>query len=79
MRRAAAYHAGAVECIDADPVKGGVVAKLVHRQVIGVGPQGELRIIPQECWVRRIHLHGVEKPTAADGVAGLGHTDALVK
>ncbi len=55
------------------------IGKLVHRQVIGVVPQGELGIITHPVWERRIHLQGVEPPAAADGVASLGHTNALVK
>src|SRR5205807_73724 len=51
----------------------------VDRQVAGVRPQSKLGVIAEKCWVRRIHLQGVEEPASADGVTGLRHSDALKK
>jgi hypothetical protein len=77
-------HAGTVQRIDTHAIKREIVSKLVHREEIGVLgsippaiPQGELGIITQSGGVRRIHLQRVEPPAAADGVASLGHTNAL--
>ena len=70
-------HAGTIQRIYAHAVEGVFVGNLVHRQVIGIGPQGELGIITHPVRERRIHLHGIEPPAAADGIAGLRHTDAL--
>src|ERR1043166_286830 len=84
VRGTTGEHAGAVEGIDAHTVEGGIVAKQVHRQEIGVlsrasarVPQGELGVIAQVGWVTWINLYGIQEPSAGDGVGRLRHTDAL--
>ncbi len=81
---AAAEHAGAVQSIGAHPVERRGIAEQVHHQEIGVlrsavVPQAQLGIVPQERRIGRVHLEGVEKPPAADRVARLRHTDALIE
>ena len=44
---AAVDHAVAIKRINANAIERRVIGKLVHRQVIGVGPQTELRIITE--------------------------------
>jgi len=46
--RTAVDHAVTVEGINADAIKGGVIGKLVHGEVIGVRPQTEFRVITEK-------------------------------
>jgi hypothetical protein len=75
--RATVHHAIAIECIDADAIERRWIRKLVHRQVIRVGPDAELWIITEVCWVRRIDLYRVQPPPAGNRIACLANTNAL--
>ena len=80
--RTASEHACAVECISTDALESSWTRKHVHlrnRRFAGpaVVPQSKLGIIAEEGRVGRVHLQRVEKPAAANGVVGLGHSDAL--
>src|ERR1041385_1744311 len=57
--RAAIDHAVTIERIDTHTIKGGVVGTLVHRQVVGVRPQAELRIVAKVVVMRWLNLYGV--------------------
>src|SRR6476620_4896589 len=46
--RAAVDHTVTVECIDAHTIEGRLIRKLVHGQVVGVGPHTELWIVAEE-------------------------------
>ena len=51
----------------------------VNREIVGVGPQGQLWVIADPRRVSRIMLDGIKEPATADRVAGLGNADALVE
>src|ERR1043166_8428532 len=57
--RAAIDHAVTIERIDTHTIKGGIVGKLIHRQVVGVRPQAELRIVAKVVVMRWLNLYGV--------------------
>ena len=70
IRRAAVDHVVTIERIHADAIERRVVGKLVHGQVVGVGPHTELRIITEKGRVSRVHLYRVQPPAAGNWIAG---------
>src|SRR2546430_8035967 len=84
IRGITTQHAGTVERIGPDAVKGSEVAKQIHRQEIGVlspaiVPHPELRVVAEERWVRRVRLYSVEGPRARHRVGALRHTNAFIE
>src|SRR5437763_10667297 len=70
ISRAAVYHAVTIKRIYADAVKGCVVRKLIHRQIVGIGPESKLRIVAEVRGIRRIDLHSIEPPPAGNWITG---------
>src|SRR4030095_9490822 len=84
---AAGEHRCAVESKNPHALKSkGNAIKQVDREIIGVlcrapaaVPHRQLRVITDPGRIGRIMLDGIEEPTSADRVAGLGYSDALVE
>src|SRR5205814_1905249 len=66
------------------PERQGRTIKQVDRQEIGAAglriiPQGHLGVIAYPGWLSRLMLHCIQEPAAADWIAGLGNSDALIE
>ena len=70
VSRAAIDHAVTVKRIHADAIERRGARKFIHRQVVGVGPHTELRIITEKRRVSRIHLYRVQPPAASNRITG---------
>src|SRR6185436_20427084 len=77
IRGAAIDHTVAIEGIDAYTIECRVSGKLVHREVIGVRPQTELRVVTKIVRVSGVYLNGIEVPPTCYRVASLADTYTL--
>ena len=86
IRGTASKHGAAVERKDTYAFKRpkGGTEKQVNREEISAArlriiPHPKLRVITEPLDIRRIMLHRIEEPAAADRVAGLRYANALIK